>query len=114
MRHLALWRTVIVLAAIGSLAVHGAIGLAGVPRDPAAPLTLPMFVEAKITIKWIIEGDSDPDVFIPELIELYRAGRFPFDKLIRTYPLRDINQAVRDQHEGTTVKAVLLTDAAEH
>ena len=103
----------VVLAAISTLSVHGAIGLAGVPSDPAATLTLPMFVEAKITIRWIIEGDSDPDVFIPQLIELYRAGRFPFDKLIRTYPLREINQAVRDQHDGVTVKAVLLTDAAE-
>lgn len=105
-------RADIVLAAIGVMSVHGTIGLVGVPSDPAATVALPMFVEAKITMKWIIEGDSDPDRYIPELIELYRAGRFPFDKLIRTYRLDEINLAVRDQHEGATVKAVLLTDAA--
>ena len=101
-----------VLAAINTMSVHGELGLVGVPSDPSVTITLPMFVEAKITIKWIIEGDSDPDQFIPQLIELYRAGRFPFDKLIHTYRLDQINEAVRHQHEGTIVKAVLLTAAA--
>jgi len=45
----------------------------------------------------------------PQLIELYRAGRFPFDRLIKTYPLSAINEAVTDQHHGRCVKAVLLT-----
>jgi Zn-dependent alcohol dehydrogenase len=55
-----------------------------------------------------IEGDSNPDEFIPELIEHYRAGRLPFDKLIKTYPLSEINQAIADQHAGKCVKVVLL------
>jgi aryl-alcohol dehydrogenase len=50
-------------------------------------------------------------VFIPDMIALYRAGRFPFDKLIKTYRLEDINKAIRDQKLGDVVKAVLLTDA---
>jgi hypothetical protein len=32
----------------------------------------------------IIEGDSDPHVFISELIAHHAAGRFPFDRLIKT------------------------------
>lgn len=57
----------------------------------------------------IIEVDSDPNVFIPELIEHCRAGRFPFDKLVKTYSLSEINRAISDQHDGVCVKAVLLT-----
>lgn len=59
-------------------------------------------------IRGIIEGDSDPDVFIPELIAHHVAGRFPFDRLIATYPFADMNQAIEDQHGGRCTKAVLI------
>lgn len=55
----------------------------------------------------IIEGDSVPDVFIPRLVELYKQGRFPFDKLITFYKLEDINKAVEDTEQGKVIKAVL-------
>ncbi len=31
----------------------------------------------------IMEGDSDPQSFIPELIAAHRNGQFPFDRLVR-------------------------------
>jgi aryl-alcohol dehydrogenase len=40
------------------------------------------------------------------------AGKFPVDKLITTYPMRDINRAVADQISGKCVKAVLLPDSS--
>ena len=33
----------------------------------------------------IIQGDAVPQQFIPELIELYQAGEFPFDRLVKFY-----------------------------
>jgi aryl-alcohol dehydrogenase len=60
------------------------------------------------TIKGIIEGDAVPDEFIPALVELYRQGRFPVDKLVRTYRLDQINDAVHDSETGAVVKPVLL------
>jgi aryl-alcohol dehydrogenase len=60
------------------------------------------------SVKGIIEGDSDPDEFIPELIEHFKAGRLPFDKLVKTYPLSEINSAIEAQHRGDCVKAVLI------
>ena len=59
------------------------------------------------SLRGIIEGDSVPDVFIPRLIELYKQGRFPFDKLITFYKLDDINKAVEDTEQGKVIKAVL-------
>jgi aryl-alcohol dehydrogenase len=59
------------------------------------------------TITGIIEGDSVIDVFIPRLIELYRQGRFPFDRLIHFYSLDQINQAAEDSLAGGTLKPVL-------
>ena len=55
----------------------------------------------------VIEGDSIPQQIIPEMIELYRQGLFPFDKLIETYAADEINQAVKDSESGKTIKPVI-------
>lgn len=49
-----------------------------------------------------------PGLTIPRLTGLWQAGRFPFDELIRTYPLADINEAERHRDAGRVVKPVLL------
>ncbi|MET7873495.1 NAD(P)-dependent alcohol dehydrogenase [Streptomyces cyaneofuscatus] len=59
-------------------------------------------------ISHICEGDAVPGLLIPRLTGLWRAGRFPFDQLIRTYPLADINEAERDCEAGLVVKPVLI------
>jgi len=61
-------------------------------------------------IRHICEGDAVPGLLIPRLIGLWRAGRFPFDQLIRTYPLTDINAAERDCVAGRVVKPVLVPE----
>ena len=59
-------------------------------------------------ISHICEGDAVPALLIPRLTGLWRAGRFPFDQLIRTYPLDRINEAERDCDAGRVVKPVLV------
>jgi len=46
-------------------------------------------------------------VLIPRILELYRQDRFPLDRLVRTFPLADINTAVAASRAGSVVKAVL-------
>jgi aryl-alcohol dehydrogenase len=103
-------REAVVETALAALASHGLLGLVGVPPRPDS--TLSINLAALITyghrIHGIIEGDSDLDGFIPELVELHRAGRFPFDRLIKTFPLDRINEAVAAQARGDCVKAVLI------
>lgn len=60
------------------------------------------------TVKGVIEGDAVPTLFIPRLVELYKQGRLPLEKLVRFYPLSDIQQAVHDAEQGLVVKPVLL------
>jgi aryl-alcohol dehydrogenase len=55
----------------------------------------------------IIQGDAVPQHFIPKLIELYQAGRFPFDRLLKFYEFGDINRAIADAQRGGTIKPVL-------
>ena len=59
------------------------------------------------TLMGVVQGDSVPDVFIPRLIDLYKQGRFPFDRLVSYYALDEINQAIEDMHQGKTIKPIL-------
>jgi aryl-alcohol dehydrogenase len=60
----------------------------------------------------IIQGDSVPQIFIPRLIELYRSGSFPFDRLQKYYAFKDINRAISDAKRGIAIKPVLRIGAA--
>lgn len=59
------------------------------------------------TITGVLEGDSIPRIFIPQLISLYKQGKFPFDKLVKFYDFEEINQAVEDSHSGKTIKPII-------
>lgn len=94
--------------AIEALGLLGAIGVVGAPKlGTKAEFDVNNLLLSGRTIRGIVEGDSVPQVFIPQLIELNRQGRFPFDKLIQSYPLDKINDAVKDSESGVTFKAVL-------
>lgn len=93
--------------AVDSLAICGICGLIGVaPAGASVNLLMDTILNGR-TIKGIVEGDSIPDIFIPELINLYKLGKFPFDKIIKFYPFEDINKAVEDMENGLVVKPVL-------
>jgi aryl-alcohol dehydrogenase len=58
-------------------------------------------------LRGVIEGEAVPQIFIPQMIELYRQGRFPIDRLVTYYDFKDINQAVEDLEKGKVLKGVL-------
>lgn len=62
------------------------------------------------TVRGIIEGDSHPKQFIPDLVELYQQGRFPFDEFVTYYDFEDIQQAVEDSESGEVIKPILRMD----
>jgi aryl-alcohol dehydrogenase len=93
--------------AVESLMVGGACALIGVaPLGVEVSLEMQFILDAR-TIKGTPEGDSNPDIFIPQLIDLYKQGKFPFDKMIKYYKLDQINQAMEDSMTGKTLKAIL-------
>jgi len=93
--------------AVDILPILGVCGLIGVVA-PGTEVTLNMdlIMNGRI-VRGIVEGDAVPDLFIPKLIELYKQGRFPYDKLITFYPFNDINLAVADMERGKATKPVL-------
>jgi len=62
------------------------------------------------SVRGVVRGDSTPDIFLPELINHYQAGRLPLEELVSYYPFEEINQAIDDAHSGKCVKAVLIMD----
>ncbi|WP_141013619.1 NAD(P)-dependent alcohol dehydrogenase [Nocardioides sambongensis] len=95
---------------LASLAQLGTLGMVGVPSNPEAVLSVGLIeMQARgLRFMGIVEGDSDPDTFLPELVQLHLAGRFPFDRLITTMPFAKINDAVEAQARGEAVKVVLV------
>ncbi|MFF8782370.1 NAD(P)-dependent alcohol dehydrogenase [Streptomyces sp. NPDC015140] len=92
--------------ALRSLRPTGHLGLVARLHDtlPLDPGTL----DRGRGISHICEGDAVPGLLIPRLTALWQAGRFPFDQLIHTYPLADINRAEQDCDAGRVVKPVLI------
>ncbi len=60
------------------------------------------------TLKTVIEGSSVPHIFLPRLVKLWEQGKFPFDKLVRTYPHTEINQGFEDSASGEVIKPVVV------
>jgi aryl-alcohol dehydrogenase len=94
--------------AVAALAPLGSAAILGV-APPGADLSTNAFalLEGR-TVTGSIVGHQAPAVLVPRILELNRQGRFPFELLVRTYPLDDINTAVEDVRSGVAVKAVLL------
>jgi aryl-alcohol dehydrogenase len=91
---------------LACLAPRGTAGFVAAPREPWAPEMFHILSGGR-TLRGILGGDSTPGLFIPMLIDYYRQGRFPFDRLIRFYPFDQIAQAFHDCEQGTAIKPVL-------
>ncbi|MBJ7483884.1 NAD(P)-dependent alcohol dehydrogenase [Brevundimonas sp.] len=97
-------------SAMQALGPQGVLGCVGIPQGGPPPGDIKAMVVYGQSIQGIIEGDSLPDVLIPQMIALCASGQLPLDRLITTYPFSQINQAVADQAAGLCVKAVLTLD----
>jgi aryl-alcohol dehydrogenase len=99
--------------AVACLAPLGSAAILGV-APPDADLSVNAFalLEGR-TVTGSIVGHQAPAVLVPRILELNSQGRFPFELLVRTYPLDDINLAVQDVRSGAAVKAVLIHGAGE-
>ncbi len=99
--------TTVMNTALAAVRMGGHCGFVGVQTEP---LTLDTLALVGKTVTGILEGSAVPQTLIPRLIELWQAGRFPFDRLIETFPFDQINEAEAASLEGRVVKPVLLYD----
>jgi aryl-alcohol dehydrogenase len=95
--------------ALTAIGINSIVAIVGAPPfGSEVGLNIPDAIVKGPRIIGVNQGQSVPRVVIPALVDHFLAGRMPFDKLIRTYALHDINDAVHDMHTGATIKPVLL------
>ena len=94
--------------AVDCLTQGGVCALAGLAAaDAEAALNLNQLRLGR-TVRGSAFGNSVPALFLPRLVEFYRQGRLPIDRIVSEYDLDKINQAVDDLLSGAAVKAVLI------
>lgn len=96
----------LILQGIRSLRARGVMAVVGVGPDTTLNIHDEL-IPPNRTIIGVVEGDSIPKLFIPQLIEYYKAGKFPFDKLIKRYPFEKLHEAIDDMKSGKTIKPVI-------
>lgn len=96
-------------AAIPALGLRGELALVGAyPPGQNIVADATLMMSGGRVVRGVVEGSADPARFIPELIWHWRAGNFPFDRLIGTFPFEQIEQAIAAGEQGDVVKPVVI------
>jgi aryl-alcohol dehydrogenase len=99
----------VVASAINSLRPLGICALLGIfPPGVQLPLDPRYLLLNGLTLRGVVEGDSQPNIFIPKLIDLYSSGLFPIERLITQFPFSEVNAALNASASCKTLKPVLI------
>lgn len=91
-----------------ALRARGRMVLAGVsPPNTKLHIDPNRLMAGGRTLRGTVEGDADPTLLIPRMIEWLRAGQLPVDRLVTRYPFEQINAAAADMLAGRVIKPVL-------
>jgi aryl-alcohol dehydrogenase len=95
-------------AAVAAVHSEGIVGLIA-PGAPGTTADIPLrdLVVGR-QVRGVVEGDSVPQLLIPRLLELWRRGRFPVEKLVTTFTGTEVNEAMRAMKGGHVVKPVIV------
>jgi aryl-alcohol dehydrogenase len=102
-------RADVLRTAVEALAPLGRCGVIGVGPSDTMSFEWRSILNGR-TVTGIIAGSSVPRVFLPRLLDLYAAGRFPVDRMMTYFPFERINEAVAAVRSGEVGKAVLRFD----
>ncbi|MCX4766563.1 NAD(P)-dependent alcohol dehydrogenase [Streptomyces sp. NBC_01275] len=95
--------------AVDGLAVSGVCGVVGAPpAGTEAAFDVPSMLDRGPRVVGVNQGEAVPRVFVPALVELYRAGRLPFDEIVSVFPFARIEEAAGAAARGDVVKPVLM------
>ena len=97
------------LTAFLSTRNRGAAVLIGIPREDAVlPLPALSIPRMERRVLGSIYGSSRPERDFPLILDLYRRGRLPLDKLVsHRLPLERIDEAFALMHAGEARRAVI-------
>lgn len=97
--------------AVEVLDVEGVAGFVTAPAGAYAPDMLRILAGGR-SLQGIIGGSAAPRTFVPLMIDLWRQGRFPVERLVTRYPFADFATAWDDCEAARVVKPVLVMEDA--
>jgi aryl-alcohol dehydrogenase len=98
----------VLTTALTVLRPRGMLAIVGL-GVPTAALPVGLIMGSGLTVRGVVEGDSDPQVFIPRLAKLVRSGALPLDKLVTRFAFDDFGAGWTAARTGRVVKPVLVT-----
>jgi aryl-alcohol dehydrogenase len=97
--------------AIESLMPGGTCVLLGSARRGSEVLVEMPFLQDGRILRGVVQGESVPKEFIPQLVDLIMENKFPIQKMIKFYDFADINMAAQESSAGVAIKPVLRMPA---
>jgi aryl-alcohol dehydrogenase len=98
----------VLATALTTLRARGTLAVVGLGA-PMADLPVGLIMGRGLTVRGVVEGDSDRHTFIPVLVNLWARGDLPLDLLVTAYSFDDFPVAWADAKAGRVVKPVLCT-----
>ena len=102
--------TDVCIKALGKRGHFLQVGIPSATANPDAKLEIPWadFWNKDLILESTIEGSSVPLEFVPKMIEWWREGKFPIEKLVETFDAKDVEKALEGMHSGKVIKPVLV------
>lgn len=95
--------------ALRSTGMHGVTGVVGAPPfGTEVSLDVNVVLAGNRSIRGVVAGESVPDVFLPRLVQFWRDGLFPVERLTQTFDFDQIDAAITGAEQGQIVKPVLI------
>ena len=94
---------------VQALGHRGKLIQIGIPR-PGSDLTLPLsdFYRANKVYESHVLGDTCGQVMVPQMLQWYRDGNFPIEKIVQFIPVQNVMDAFHGMEGGTIIKPVLI------
>jgi Zn-dependent alcohol dehydrogenases, class III len=93
--------------ALAALTNHGELSLIAAGYQPVEIDLNTEFLFGTKKLSGYIAGLVSAKYIVPKLIEYYKNGMFPFDKLLSFYDFDEIEEAIADSKSGKVIKAML-------
>jgi aryl-alcohol dehydrogenase len=96
----------VIATALATLRACGTLALVGLGAMNAE-LPVGVIMAKGLRVRGVVEGDSDPQAFIPRLAELWRRGELPLEKLVTRFDFDDFGAAWTAAVTGSAIKPVV-------
>jgi Zn-dependent alcohol dehydrogenase len=99
----------VINSAIQAMGKNAKLIQVGIPRV-GSELTLPLneFFNATKTFESHLLGNTTGQEMVPKMIQWYREGKFPLEKIVKFFPVEDALKALEGMESGTAIKPVIV------